>query len=276
MDIKKYEFAENIIDTSLFAADELTFSVLIGIVNAKSTLVVTNHRRFVICYSCAPHPVWIWTADDITAMEKEQIWQICQAEHLLPSAEGTITGINMKYSLAEYFNSKNPAYGIAMELLVYECFRTIPPVKQVDGVLAEVRLQDVEEVAEFMYRFHQETGVDQTDHESCRKQAQTVVGKTTFHLWRNALGENVAMCSGKPAGEFGKVAYVYCKPEERRKGYVQQMVYQVTKKLLDQGLRPILYTDGNYAASNGCYKKVGYEQQGGLCTVGMTNTLKEG
>jgi len=33
------------------------------------------------------------------------------------------------------------------------------------------------------------------------------------------------------------------------------------------GLTPILYTDGSYAPSNACYRKIGFRVVGQLCTV---------
>lgn len=76
MNIKRYKFEENVLDRELFAADGLAFSVLYNIVNKKCTLVLTDHERFIICYSAFPFPVWIWNVADITEEEKEQIWQI--------------------------------------------------------------------------------------------------------------------------------------------------------------------------------------------------------
>lgn len=276
MNIKRYEFEENVLDRELFAADGLAFSVLYNIVNNKCTLVLTDHERFIICYSAFPFPVWIWNVADITEEEKEQIWQICAEEKLLPGCDpdSKIDRINMKYDLADFFMKKSKEavgveYGIVTNLLAYECFHTIPPTRAAEGIMGEVRPEDVEDVFGFMCGFHQETGVDQLGKEELHARAESVVGNPNFHLWRNAAGENVAMCSGTASEGFGKVGYVYCKPSERRKGYTQQMIYQVTEGLMAQGLRPILYTDGDYAASNGCYKKVGYKEQGGLCTIGV-------
>ena len=44
---------------------------------------------------------------------------------------------------------------------------------------------------------------------------------------------------------------------------------QRTALVKEKGFRPILYTNGDYAASNACYKKVEYEQKGSLCSVGV-------
>lgn len=55
---------------------------------------------------------------------------------------------------------------------------------------------------------------------------------------------------------------------DEKKHYAGNLVYQVTKMIIDAGCLPMLYTDGDYAASNACYEKIGYVPQGRLCTIG--------
>ena len=41
----------------------------------------------------------------------------------------------------------------------------------------------------------------------------------------------------------------------------------VKKELLSNDITPILYTNGNYIASNECYRKIGFEQVGRICNI---------
>ena len=66
---------------------------------------------------------------------------------------------------------------------------------------------------------------------------------------------------------FAPISSVYTFPDERRKHYAQNLVYQVTRKASETGYIPILYTDADYQASNACYEKIGYILRGKLCTV---------
>jgi predicted GNAT family acetyltransferase len=68
-------------------------------------------------------------------------------------------------------------------------------------------------------------------------------------------------------GEFGKVAAVYTVPKHRRLGYAINLVGELTRMIMREGLVPALYTDGGYSASNECYKKIGYKQVGRLLMV---------
>jgi predicted GNAT family acetyltransferase len=59
-----------------------------------------------------------------------------------------------------------------------------------------------------------------------------------------------------------KISHVSTPVESRGKGYAANLVYEMTKKILDLGLVPLLYTDYKYAASNKAYINAGYEPQG--------------
>ena len=52
------------------------------------------------------------------------------------------------------------------------------------------------------------------------------------------------------------------------RGYAASLVWGVTQALLAQRIRPMLYADADYAASNACYLSVGYAPQGEIWTVG--------
>lgn len=277
LNITKYESQNNVVDTALFHSDGLAFAVLTGIVNAGCTFVFTDHERFVLCYSCAPYPVWLWTAEGITEQEKEEIWKLCREEHILPGqirkeGEPAISGLNLKYEMADYFirRGQEEAYPLAvfMNMLVYECRNILTPEKQAEGSLTHMTEEDIEDVAAFIWQFKQDTGLDLQGKDACREKAEKLIGWNEFFLWKNEEGKNVAMCSYGEDDGLGKVGLVFCRSEERRKGYAQTLVYQVTKIIQEQGLLPVLYTDADYEASNRCYQKIGYEQKGQLCTIG--------
>ncbi len=274
-EVKKYEFAENVVDTGLFATDELTFAVLKAIVNNKCTFVMTDNDMFVICYSAEPFPVWLWTASDISEVEKEEIWELCRKEQILPGASEkyNITCYNMKYDLADFFIRKAEEVGITMDItmnmLVYECFEPKKPERQADGGKQNMTELDLEDVAQFIWQFKQDIGTDIEELAACREKARELIGRENFFLWKNEKGKNVAMCTYNVEGDLARVGLVFCDHGERRKGYAENLVYEVTKLAKDKGFRPILYTNGDYVASNACYMKVGYEKKGSLCSVGV-------
>lgn len=269
MKIQIYEKEQNIIETELWKKDELTFSVLTGIVNYGCEKVLTDHENFVICYSCPPYPVWIWVADGVHRDILEQVWNLTTEE--FPSGQGY--RYNMKYDTAEFFLEKSretgDELGIEINMNTYACHKLAAPARETDGGLCRAAMDDLEELAQFSYLFRQEIGTDLADLEECRKKIRGMIETEGIWLWKNDAGETVAMCAYDVSGTLGKVTHVYTRQSARRRSYAQHVVYEVTRMIREQGLLPVLYADADYAASNACYQGIGYEVEGKLCTVGQ-------
>ena len=70
------------------------------------------------------------------------------------------------------------------------------------------------------------------------------------------------MGSYSVVNEQAKINHVYTPNDSRGKGYAANLIYEMTKMILDLGLVPLLYTDYNYIASNKAYINAGYEDKG--------------
>lgn len=254
-------------DFQLLAQDRYTFSVLSRVLHGQCRCVRTDHERFILCHTMRPYPVWLWTPDGISETEKEQAWQV--AAETLPMAEGF--RYNLKYELAEYFIARAKEEGIqahiATNMFAYDCPEAIAPSNPTDGSLRVCTLADKEEAARLIFQFHDAVAADRMSLEDCRALAQQRIEDGGFFFWKNADGDVVACCSRTIHDGLGCVGSVYTKPEHRRKHYAQQLVYQVTHMVAQQGFMPMLYTDADYAASNACYEKIGYVLRGKLCTI---------
>ena len=255
-------------DLKLLEKDRCTFFVLSRILGFKCDLILTDHERLIICHSCQPYPVWIWTADDASEDELEKAYLLMDENSFL---DGNHT-INLKYQAAEYFIRRAAKAGkklsITTNLLAYECPQPVPPHVVADGNMHRCTEDDVEDIVRFMDIFHNETNIDKLSLDEYRAKAVEGIRHGALFLWKNADGEYVSSCTYRPNGVMMSVGLVLTLPDHRRKHYAENLVYGVTCIAKDQGLIPMLYTDGNYTASNECYKKIGYELKGKLCTIG--------
>jgi len=254
-------------DFELLKSDPYTFAVLARILKGDCELILTDHARFLLCHSAARHPVWIWTPDGASEADKERAWRITQEAR--PLAKGF--RYNLKYELAEAFIQKAKAQGlnagISMNLMAYDCPDPIPPAHHADGKLYCCAEKDVEEAARMISGFHIDINDGATEEAYCRGKAEEHIAANAFFFWKNAAGKAVACCSYKPDGALASLGSVYTLPEYRRRHYAENLVYQVTQLVKEKGFIPMLYTDADYAASNACYSKIGYQCRGRLCTL---------
>ena len=262
-------------DQRLLACDRYTFEVLARILREPCALVRSDHERLVICHSDARHPVWVWTPDGASEADMVRAWDEVQAAR--PFREGW--RYNLKYALAGFFIERARTEGIALEtvmrLFAYDCPELIEPAHRADGGLYTCGEGDLEEAFEFIRRFHAAIGEAEIDDAYCRGRAEEYVARRAFFLWKDMEGRPVACCSVKPDGELASIGNVYTDPRFRRRHYAQSLVYEVTKIVMAQGRAPMLYTDADYAASNACYSAIGYVRRGGLCTIGIRQSLDE-
>ncbi len=257
-------------DDRLLEGDRYTFFVLRRILGGDCRLVLSDHERLILCYSCPPYPVWIWTANGASEAELEQTYRIAKNHGLL---DGKHT-FNVKYELAEVMLRLSEQDGaplsVSTNMFAYDCPAPVKPSVRADGSLHRCVPEDLDEVTEFVELFHREIGIDQKDHEAYRADAEAHIRSGRMFLWKNAEGKSTASCKYGPNGSMAAVNLVFTRLECRRKHYAENLVYEVTLLAADEGFLPMLYTDADYAASNACYEKIGYVLRGRLCTLGPT------
>ena len=147
----------------------------------------------------------------------------------------------------------------------------VPPEPVADGGIYCCTKDDEEEAAAMIPNFYTEIGEEAPSYERCLEKVRAYIAGNGFFFWKNKNGKTVACCFYKLNDRFASISSVYTFPDERRKHYAQNLVYQVTRKVSEMGYIPMLYTDADYQASNACYEKIGYILRGKLCTVAITN-----
>ncbi len=254
-------------DFRLLQEDPYTFFVLSRVLRGPCNCIRTDHQRFIFCHTTMPYPVWLWTPDDITPGEMEQLWQL--AADCCPLDQGY--RYNMKYGLADYFLRRARQTGldccIETNMFAYDCPQIITPSGQPGGILHRCTAEEAGEAAQMIWEFHEAIHADRTSRERCLATAREHIDGGGFYLWKTTAGETAACCALRPDGPLGCVSCVYTRPAHRRQHHALHMVHQLTCLTAEQGLTPMLYTDADYAASNACYEKIGYVLRGKLCTI---------
>lgn len=255
-------------DYELLEGDKYTFFVLRRIIDGPCKLLLSDHERLIICFSTEPFPTWIWTADDVTEEEMEKVYRLLVENGLMDKKHS----FNLKYGLSDYIINRAKKDGIDIRvktnMFAYDCSNPISPDQISEGEIYRCERKDKEELAELVEMFRTETGVDQMDREGCLEYAENKINEGRTFFWKDVQGNHVASCSYTLNGTLASIGLVYTRPEQRRKHYAENLVYQVTKMAEAEGYLPMLYTDADYVASNACYEKIGYVLRGKLCSIG--------
>ena len=244
---------------------DVTFSVLYSILGGECDHIFTDDEEIIICHSQDPYPVWVWCGDTVSMKNLLAIAECIKANFPLTRYNVNIDQglIHKLTEIDEYF----AGYNVKTELLSYRLDEINEISRSCDGRMELADKKDREALAHIWKDMAYEMEGYDFPMETCLENVDRMIEDDQFFVWRNDDGEIVATTSRGQIGGLGKVAAVYTLPRHRRCGYAINLVYGVTRLILDDGLTPALYTDGGYSASNDCYKKIGYRQVGRLCTV---------
>jgi predicted GNAT family acetyltransferase len=137
---------------------------------------------------------------------------------------------------------------------IYEA-RAIENIPAVGGALRRAARDDRELIVRWMLAFYEETG----EPGAPPPQAAATRGDAgrTFWVWEDGGPASMAM-ETPPIEGVVRVGAVYTPPEQRNRGYAGACVGELSKRILRDGSRAILYTDLGNPVSNSIYRRLGY------------------
>ena len=250
----------------LHGDDAITFFVLARILNIPCEHIHTDGENVMVCLSKRPYPVWIWCRDEDDADAVATVAE-CLKTHF-PLDEGY--RYNLSYGMFERLRRVDPAFAqmkIEVNMLSYRLDELLPISHPCDGHMEAASMADVDRLVPYWQAATYEMEHREFPLDMCKARVEEMIAAGRQFVWVDEDGEIAALTSYRVDGCFGGVGGVYTLPGHRRRGYAMNLVHGVTKRMLERGLVPMLYTDADYAASNACYQKIGYRQVGSLCTA---------
>lgn len=249
-----------------YLADKLKFSFVDQNRKLATALVYSDDETYAVVQGEKTVPVWVWTLENLSLDKLKEVRNALT--QLLTNEELHVTSRKEVY---DYLLNSNYSYldeNSYFELGFLECKRPVKP-KKCDGYLDRLRKDELNLLSEYFYLDRQELPLYSVTKEEAYEKCKAFLQDETFYVWRNDESKLVAYLNYMVFDGVAKLANVYTVLDERRKGYCTNLVYEVTKKLLESGLRVMLYTDYKYPNSNGAYKKVGYEDLGYLVNYNL-------
>ncbi len=251
----------NVFKSEDYLKDKEKFFFVDSNKSLDTAVVRTDDECYVAVQGNVNLPVWVWTKESLSLDKLKELRDVLTKYLGADSADFTSRKEVYEYLLnTGYPYLDKDSY---FELGFLSCTNPVKP-KECDGFLDRVREDEYELLCKYNYLCHKEMSTSDYTEEEAREKSLELLNSDNFYVWRNSSGKLVAFLNYRVQDTTAKLANVYTVLDERRKGYCANLVYNVTKLLLDKGLLPLLYTDYNYVNSNEAYKKVGYEDHGYL------------
>ena len=243
---------DSILNNENFKKDKYLFSLVSHNLEIDDYKVISDNTNYAIIIGKPSKEIWIWSnsLDDYVVNEIiEKINLIIKdSDYSFVCKQSLFNCIKEK---VDYVDDTPFVYDN------YICEQLVEP-KKIDGVLSRPTIEDKEVIAYFWKENCEHFGYD-VSYELCLKFAETWIKSNTFYVWKNN-NKIVSFLGYDVIDNTAEISHAYTVPNERGKGYMPCLIYEVTKVILSKGLLPVLNTDYSYESSNNVYKKVGFRE----------------
>ncbi|WP_234118961.1 GNAT family N-acetyltransferase [Clostridium hydrogenum] len=259
---------DNTLDSKPFVNDEVQFNLIQLIRESEVPYLFTNkNKSMIIAQSALQFPAWVWTDNQITKYDKEELKN--DFAELYKDADRLvfIAKPDIAIELAEHYSRvKNIKYSVVLQMESFQCQKVIEP-KPLSGFLRKAALEDVKIISQFLSGFIYDCFGKTTTPDEQIQNAKCYIENGNLYVWCNDDGiismANIAHRSKRNA----RINAVYTRPDMRGKGFGAVIVAEICRIILDENRLPVLYTDLANPASNKAYKNVGFVECGRLTQI---------
>lgn len=263
---KRIEADNKIFESAEFQKDKYKFNIVSKILTGDEVLLYSDEENYFFSRNKEGMPTWIWTKDRLK--DKQILEEIKEV-------------INMYLTDLEYdqFTCKKEYYNYLIqtgydklnkedyfELGFLDCNK-VKSVKQTDGKIVICTKDDNENLLNLFVQFTEFMNKTLKSNkkatvEELKEEMDKQIEQKRLHCWKNEEGKIVCIANFQVLNGTARIGHVFTLEEERGKAYATNLIHDLTEKLLNDGLKPLLYTDYNYPASNRAYINSGYEDKG--------------
>lgn len=254
-----------------FENDKYLFSILFENLLNSSFEVYSDEENYIICKGEQSKPIWIWTKDNLNENVLLQIQQIIN--NYLDGND------NVKFIC-------KPQLYLLLKNNNFECINVVNDneigflmcnnIKRpniCDGYIYIPNFYDIDILSDYYYKNCLETkGVNTLTYDQARLYIEKIIkdgsvysnNDNTIYGWKNFKNKIVSLAIYSSIGNCAKINNVFTPIEERRRGYASNLIYTITKEILNDDLIPIVYLNNNSNCNYNLYKSIGYVKSGTL------------
>ena len=273
--MKKIDKYSKVFEMEEFKKDKYKFNLIFKMLESDTALFYSDLDSYIIGRGTLGYPTWVWTKDLISydkVLEIEKLMEL----YLTDNEKDKFT---CKKELYDYLVKDNYEFlnlEDYFEMGYLDCSVPKKP-KDTDGNIDKIDKSEMGLIAGYWYNScieMQDIDLEPITMEEAMDDVINMYNSGNLYVWRDDFGKIVCMGYYSVNSDQAKISHVYTPVESRGKGYAANLVYEMTKKILDLGLVPLLYTDYKYAASNKAYINAGYEDKGILINFTCSKSKK--
>lgn len=264
----KFSEKDNILDSKPFIDDEVQFNLLHLIRESKLPYLFTNKNKSIIIGQSTPsYPAWIWTTNQITNEEIEELKNDFNELYKEMDKLVFVAKSDIAITLAEHYSAiRQIKYSVYLQMESFHCPSIMKP-KSVQGLLRKATINDINVISEFLSGFIYDCFGKMTTPEQQLQTAKMYIESENLYILCNN-NEIISMSNiAHRSKRHVRINEVYTKPDMRGKGFGAKIVSELCEIILSEHRVPVLYTDLANPASNKAYKNVGFIECGKVSQI---------
>lgn len=254
---------DSVIDKLLNGSDGIVYNLVSFIRGQNGARLYTDGKSYLTAQTNVTAPMWVYVnahADRQTEQELISIFSEAFQENQCFSvnaqegfAEKVLTEFSEQFGLT--LTKRKPLNAYFIRLL-----REVAPVGKM--------FASNEKYEEDIARLIRQASIDDCDGDMTQEQAMQFAkahsNTGNLYLWEN--GGIVSMARIVRYGTtYARLTSIVTERGARGHGYAKMLVGEICKRLLKEGLTPVLYARSENESSNRCYQNLGFEKVGEIC-----------
>ncbi|AGA57264.1 putative acyltransferase [Thermobacillus composti KWC4] len=252
-----------------FLRDEARFHLIGQLSGIPDALRIKSSDGMLLYAQTPGRNGWLWV--DPFAAEDARRSRICELAERLDDVDlpGVIGDPAAARAFADaYAARRRMAWTERLMLVPYEC-RELRCAPAAEGGIRRAGSADRYTAARFLAGFSRDAYGEHVAAFTQLPAADRMIEGGELFFW-TAGGECVAMANiAYRSARHGRINAVYTRPDARRRGYGSTITAELTLRLLDEGLTPLLYADAANPGSNRMYRRIGYEPLRPIVEIGF-------
>lgn len=245
---------KELIELKEFQQEKDKFYLLCLISKTEGSMLYSNKSTYIIGRSEINLPTWIWTSEnmndkDILELKKDLGEFLVKGKNSFTCKKSLYEILKDEYKTKDYFEMGYLSCEKLKQINIKE--RVIRPNYGDKTILAKLWIEEKKEMRN-----------EEVEFSEALEDVNDWIKDSNSYVLKNQNGKIVCKASYNVNDNTAKITHVYTPKDERNKGYCKSLIYEITKKIIEEGLKPILYTDYKYEPSNRAYKSVGYKDEG--------------
>jgi len=252
---------EKLLEREPFLKDEVRFNLCHRIVEDPEAIALKANND-ALAVQNPGRRMWLWINQSLDKPSTEElIHTLCfqLKDSKLPGIAAKPEHVSIFAD--EYSRLTNMTYSEAMVMESYYCPEVMPP-ENVEGRMITPDAQHLDIIAEFCVGFVLDGFGKSVSKDSQLGTAERLINSGNLFLWETH-GHVVSMANiAHRTKRHARINNVYTPPQCRKNGFASALVAELSKRLLTEGLTPMLYADVKTPASNKVYRSIGYKECG--------------